>query len=191
MTKATDAMRAANIKHGRAMGDSRRGEYEAWRGAKNRCYNPKHKRYARYGGRGIEMDARWREDFNAFLADMGMRPSPKHTLDRIDNDGPYSPDNCRWATRKRQNRNRSTCMMVKYQGRKMSLVDACELAGVPYSRVNARISTLGWDFERAITQPCRQLPKSRSPLRSRGFSPTRSALDRPSFNPEIMDGDHE
>lgn len=172
MTNATDAMRAANTKHGFS-GSKRKGEYEAWSGAKKRCYNPNAAGYRRYGARGITMDPKWVNDFTAFLVDMGPRPSPKHSLDRIDNDGPYSPSNCRWATTKQQNRNRRTCLIMTYQGREMSLVDACELAGTSYDRVNARISALGWDFERAISQPSRNLSKSRAKMPSRPFSKSR------------------
>jgi hypothetical protein len=71
-----------------------------------RCENANHNAYKRYGGRGIKVCAQWRDDYQAFLRDVGRRPSPQHSLDRIDNDGHYAPDNVRWATAKQQANNR-------------------------------------------------------------------------------------
>ncbi len=81
-------------------------EYEAWVGMKQRCYNSNRKEYQNYGGRGIKVCDRWLNDYEAFLADMGEKPTPKHTLGRVNNDGDYDPLNCRWETRKRQNNNK-------------------------------------------------------------------------------------
>jgi hypothetical protein len=80
-------------------------EYSVWSDMRRRCFTPTHKNYAGYGGRGITVCPRW-NSFTTFLADMGPRPSPKHSIDRKDNDGNYEPANCRWATQPEQIRNR-------------------------------------------------------------------------------------
>lgn len=86
-------------------------EYRAWQGMLNRCRSTKARLYYRYGGRGIKVCAKWEKNFAAFLADVGKRPTPNHSLDRIDNNGNYEPGNVRWATMREQMRNTSRCKL--------------------------------------------------------------------------------
>lgn len=84
------------------MSNSAHPLFDIWTGMRQRCYNPKTSGYKYYGGRGIKVCKRWLSSFQTFVRDMGERPSPKHSIDRMDSDGDYRPSNCRWATPKQQ-----------------------------------------------------------------------------------------
>jgi hypothetical protein len=100
-----------------------------WKQMMRRCYDPTSSHFYCYGGRGISVCERW-HDMATFARDMGGKPSPKHSLDRIDNDGPYSPENCRWATPSEQARNKRTTRRIDG----VPLADLCERFGVPYQK---------------------------------------------------------
>lgn len=95
----------AHLVHGHARRGAESPEFRTWKAMHQRCYDRSASNYTNYGGRGIAIRDRWRDDFSAFLADMGPKPSPGHSIDRINNDGNYEPGNCRWATRSEQRRN--------------------------------------------------------------------------------------
>jgi len=99
-------LRDVSLKHSHTWAGGKSPEYRIWQSMKTRCFNPKHVKFSNYGGRGITVCQRWKDSFPAFLEDMGLRPDPSLTLDRINNDGDYEPANCRWATASEQNSNR-------------------------------------------------------------------------------------
>jgi len=123
--------------------------YQAWKNMRQRCANPNGPQWNDYGGRGITVCERW-NDFANFLADMGNPPDGR-SLDRIDNDKGYGPDNCRWATSKEQNRNKRSNHMVTYKGIKKPLSEWCEVLGVSYSAAVQRLLYLGYSEEEALS----------------------------------------
>jgi hypothetical protein len=120
---------------------------------KARCLNSWHPYYHWYGARGIKVDPKWRDSFAAFLADVGVKPSPDHTLDRIDNDGNYEPGNVRWATWAEQTinkRHRCNATLVAVEELMMPLAVAARIARVNDETMRRRLRR-GWSLERALT----------------------------------------
>lgn len=131
--------------------------HQVWRGMRARCNNPNDAAYTNYGGRGIRVCERW-EDFGAFLADMGMRP-PGFELDRIDNDGPYSPENCRWVPKRQNLRNKRTSHLVTWDGETLTVAAWAERLGIHERTLHNRLGR-GWPIERAMTKPTQQRRKA-------------------------------
>jgi hypothetical protein len=126
-------------------------EYVVWIGVHARCYNPKSKNYRYYGGRGIIMCERWKNSFINFYADMGNRPFDQHTtIDRIDGNGPYSPENCRWATDIEQHNNQRNNHQISYNGETKTIAEWARELDIPYHRLRSRIIR-GMPIERAFT----------------------------------------
>lgn len=135
--------------------------YHVWGTMRLRCYSPEDKKYYCYGARGITVCDEWRNNFLAFR-DWALCHGYQEglTIDRIDNNQGYSPDNCRWTNRKVQQRNRRNNVYITYQGKTQTLVEWCEELDLKYKTINGRIQS-GWDKVRAITEPV-HTPKNKN-----------------------------
>ena len=122
-----------------------------------RCYAPTDISYPWYGGRGIGVCTRWRDSFQAFLSDVGQKPSSSYSLDRIDNDADYSPENCRWATRDEQHRNHRRNRFLEFQGRRLCLTDWAKVIGINQASLQERLQK--YPVEIALSVP--RIPNGR------------------------------
>ena len=144
-----EARRVAS-KHGEKRKGSITTEYEIWSGMLKRCLNPNCKAFPAYGGRGITVAPEWR-DYLSFLHDVGRRPSPRHQLDRIDNDGNYEPGNVAWNTSKQNNRHRRDSRLITVNGKTATIAEWAESVGMSYWKLYQRIVRDGWTPERAVS----------------------------------------
>jgi hypothetical protein len=134
-------------------GHARTRLHRIWLGMRRRCLNTDDAAFRRYGARGIVIDPAW-NDFTAFHAWAIANGYLDHlTLDRRNNDGPYSPINCRWATHAQQNRNYSRVIYVDYNGKREPLIDLAERFGLNPATLRQRVQRFGWDIERALNTP--------------------------------------
>lgn len=145
----------AKKSHGHARQRKPTKAYYTWLAMRRRCRNQNDKSYERYGGRGISVDPRW-DTFERFLADMGEPPSPDHQIERKDNDGPYSPENCIWATRQRQANNKSNNRLLEIGGVYKTLAQWCRDYSIDRHRVRARLDK-GWPLQDALERPLRYM----------------------------------
>lgn len=127
-------------------------EYIIWCQIKQRCYDTNHISYHNYGGRGIKVCDRWAHSFENFLEDMGEKPSSKHSIDRIDNNADYSPENCRWATKKVQLRNKRNNRLMTFNGQTKTLVEWSEETGIHPQLIRQRIDRDQLSIKEALTR---------------------------------------
>lgn len=150
-TTSCGCARTGPVKHGK-VGTS---EYTTWASMLQRCYDPGCSSYSRYGGRGITVCDRWRHDFQAFFDDMGPKPTPRHSLDRFpDNNGPYSPSNCRWATPREQSNNTRRNVVLEHAGERHNLSEWAAIKGISRYALFMRLKH-GWTVAEALDTPLR------------------------------------
>lgn len=177
----TTIVRANSLKHGRVKscgclrtesnlankskhGLSKTHLYAVWNSMKERCYNKNNHNYLRYGGRGITVCEEWKNSFKEFSEWAFLNGYQEElSIDRIDNNGNYCPNNCRWVDKKTQNNNRNVSFMITYNGKTQNLSSWCEELNLPYFRTWQRIVQYGYSFEQAIS-----LPKNKQRQKEKG-----------------------
>ncbi len=127
----------------------KKGSYRSWTEMKARCLDTNNIGYFNYGGRGISVCARWKNSFITFFADMGPRPAA-YTLDRLDPNGNYCKENCKWATRKEQANNRRNNRPITFNGKTQNISQWAEEVNLPWATIRQRIAR-GWSIEKALT----------------------------------------
>jgi hypothetical protein len=137
-----------------ADGESKTRLHNIWTHMRNRCSNPDDPAFARYGGRGISVCEEWQRSYIAFRDWARENGYASHlTIDRVDNDGPYHPSNCKWSTYAEQNRNTRRNRPIEYQGKKWLVCDLAAAYGLPQDIVKNRVFRYGWNIEKALTTP--------------------------------------
>lgn len=149
VNKLRPVRNSTNLKHGESGGKSgrRSGEYVVWASMRQRCYNKSHSTYKDYGSRGIVVCKRWLDSYECFLQDMGRRPSSSHSLDRIDPNGNYEPENCRWVTWDVQANNKRKSISVVLFGKSMSIPEASRTSKVPQRTLHNWVRKLSYPFD--------------------------------------------
>lgn len=131
-------------------------EYSTWTNMKTRCNNSNNFKYKDYGARGIKVCPEWEQSFEAFYRDMGNKPGPEYSIDRIDNSKGYSKKNCRWATRKEQSNNQRTNNLISFRTKIQTLSQWAIELKIPMKTLWARLYKQQWTVERAFTTPSKK-----------------------------------
>jgi hypothetical protein len=127
--------------------------YIIWKNMKQRCRDSQAINYERYGARGISVCERWQNSFQNFYDDMGEVPSSGYSIERIDNEKDYTPENCRWATPKEQARNTRRNRLLTHNGKTLCLAEWAEITGIGSTTIRRRLDYYGWSVEEALTTP--------------------------------------
>lgn len=147
-----DALRKTATKHGAVKGGKPTPEYTAWRKMLERCYAPNSSSYKNYGAKGVHVCDRWRTSFEAFLADVGLKPTPEFSLEREDRACDYGPGNARWGTPREQGSNKSNNHYIVAGGQRFTLATWARVLGVSHATILRRLEK-GWPPEAAVTIP--------------------------------------
>lgn len=144
------------VAKGKKHGLSDSVEYHSWSGMKKRCYNKNSHNYHWYGGRGIKVCDRWMDSFENFIKDMGRKQTEDHSLDRINPNGNYEPDNCRWASHKEQCNNRrlrKDTLILEHNGESKTVHEWSEITGLNVNAISKRIKNYHWPIDKALSIP--------------------------------------
>jgi len=153
---AARVFRATKTRHGHYSHGKETPDYHLWRRMISRCHDPKDANYFKYGARGITVSEQWRSSYDQFIADMGHRPNASMSIDRIDNNKGYEKENCRWATKLTQSRNRRHVKPVTIRGVSRLLPEWAEISGVPLKQIHNRLrNPARWSYESAVFTPAR------------------------------------
>lgn len=160
-SKSCGCLRFDNVPPNKTHGMSETVTFNTWSRMLDRCYNKNNKSHHNYGGRGIQVCLRWQgpSGFVNFLEDMGERPSEKHSLDRIDNEGHYAPNNCRWATRLQQANNKRNNVILEYKGEKRTMGEWSRIVKIPIALIWDRIFVRHWDVSDALSKKPRPIKR--------------------------------
>lgn len=142
-----------HTKHGHSKYGRMSPEYVSWQRMVQRCSNSNYENYDSYGGRGIKVCERWKKSFTNFLSDMGNKPFPKAHIDRIGNNGDYTPSNCRWVSCKENARNKRNNLVIEWKGKVRTLSQWSELLNINKNTLRDRIYSKNWTIGDALTVP--------------------------------------
>lgn len=135
--------------------------YSIWYNIKQRCYFKTHKQYKNYGKRGIKMSKSWYNSFEQFCKDMKQKPTPQHTIERINNNKGYSKQNCKWATMKEQQNNKRSNRLIKFKNKTLTLSQWAELLNMNRDALHLRLVRYKWSIKKTLTTPIKKY-KTRS-----------------------------
>lgn len=142
--------RELRLKPDKVVHSQRNPLYSTWMSMKTRCYNLKHPSSKHYGGRGIKVCQRWLDSYDNFAEDMGPRPTPGHQLERRENDGDYTPENCLWATAQAQAGNRRSNLVHEWKGQKVNLIQIARMENVEYAELRRQVHALGAPMDKTV-----------------------------------------